>query len=54
MFIVIFLSQEDKFREVREALRQSRIEWMKRGPANKRWEVRQTGCFSTIVVDYHA
>ncbi|XP_015259089.1 PREDICTED: prolyl 3-hydroxylase OGFOD1 [Cyprinodon variegatus] len=28
--------KEEKFREVREALRQSRIEWMKRGPANKR------------------
>lgn len=28
--------KEEKFREVREALRQTRIEWIKRGPPNKR------------------
>uniref|UniRef100_A0A3Q2CGW9 2-oxoglutarate and iron-dependent oxygenase domain containing 1 n=1 Tax=Cyprinodon variegatus TaxID=28743 RepID=A0A3Q2CGW9_CYPVA len=32
------LPRDEKFREVREALRQSRIEWMKRGPANKCYE----------------
>lgn len=29
--------QEEKFREVSEALRLAQIQWTKRGPPNKRW-----------------
>lgn len=36
-FVEFVFPQEEKFREVNEALRLAQIQWIRRGPPNKRW-----------------
>lgn len=52
-FIVRLFPQEEKFREVSEALRQTGIQWMKRGPPNKRWVTSASSTVSHLA-DSHA
>lgn len=37
LILTVVCLQEEKFREVSEALRLAQIQWTKRGPPNKRW-----------------